>query len=171
MLSLTDKAWSPYAAGVVIGLLQIPAFLLADTALGASSSFVSVAGYMASVFDPAVREMDYFAKYMTSTKYAWQSALVVGIALGALLSTRLAKTRRPRMSPLWRAALPVSGFGGRAAMAFAGGFVMLFGARMAGGCTSGHGISGIGQLAVGSILTIAAMFAGGIAVAMMYRKV
>ena len=47
MLSLRDKVWSPYAAGVIIGLLQIPAFLLVDTALGASSSFVTAAGYLA----------------------------------------------------------------------------------------------------------------------------
>ena len=40
MLSLTSKAWSPYVAGIVIGLLQIPAFLLIETALGASSSYL-----------------------------------------------------------------------------------------------------------------------------------
>ena len=34
------KAWSPYAAGIVIGLLQITAFLIIETALGASSSYV-----------------------------------------------------------------------------------------------------------------------------------
>jgi hypothetical protein len=33
-MNLRDKAWSPYAAGILIGLLQIPAFLLIETALG-----------------------------------------------------------------------------------------------------------------------------------------
>ena len=33
MPNLTDKAWSPYVAGAIIGLLQIPTFLLMDTAL------------------------------------------------------------------------------------------------------------------------------------------
>ena len=37
-MTLRDKSWSPYAAGVLIGLLQIPAFLLIETALGTSSS-------------------------------------------------------------------------------------------------------------------------------------
>lgn len=32
-MSLFDKAWSPYAAGILIGLLQIPAFLIIETAL------------------------------------------------------------------------------------------------------------------------------------------
>ena len=45
---LTKQAWSPYLAGVVIGLLQIPAFLLIETALGASSSYVTVGGMIAS---------------------------------------------------------------------------------------------------------------------------
>ena len=42
---------------------------------------------------------------------------------------------------------------------------MLFGARIADGCTSGHGISGMAQLAVGSTVAVAAMFLGGIATA------
>ena len=45
---LTQKAWSPYLAGIVIGLLQIPAFLIIETALGASSSYVTVGGLIAS---------------------------------------------------------------------------------------------------------------------------
>jgi uncharacterized membrane protein YedE/YeeE len=54
-------------------------------------------------------------------------------------------------------------------MAFAGGFLMLGGARIADGCTSGHGISGMAQLAVGSTIAVAAMFAGGILTAMLMR--
>ncbi len=41
-MSPFDKAWSPYAAGILIGLLQIPAFLIIETALGASSSYVTI---------------------------------------------------------------------------------------------------------------------------------
>ena len=40
-MNLRDKAWSPYAAGVLTGVLQIPAFLLVETALDTSSSYVS----------------------------------------------------------------------------------------------------------------------------------
>jgi hypothetical protein len=46
---LTQRMWSPYAAGIVIGLLQIPAFLLIETALGTSSSYVTVGGAVASI--------------------------------------------------------------------------------------------------------------------------
>ncbi|MCA8932946.1 MAG: YeeE/YedE family protein, partial [Rhodospirillaceae bacterium] len=38
------------------------------------------------------------------------------------------------------------------------------------GCTSGHGISGMAQLAVGSTIAVAAMFAGGIVVASLFRR-
>jgi uncharacterized membrane protein YedE/YeeE len=53
----------------------------------------------------------------------------------------------------------------RAFFAAAGGILLGFGARFAGGCTSGHGISGITQLNITSILTVIFMFAGGIATA------
>ena len=42
---------------------------------------------------------------------------------------------------------------------------LLLGARIADGCTSGHGLSGMAQLAVGSTVAVAAMFTGGIATA------
>lgn len=171
MLSLRQKAWSPYAAGVLIGLLQIPAFLIVDTALGASSSYVKVAGHLASIFDPAVSEMAYFSKYMGATQYWWQLALVIGIALGALVSMRLSGTARPPISRIWKQALGTGSPMIRSLMAFAGGFVLLFGARLAGGCTSGHGISGLAQLAIGSTLVVAAMFAGGILTATLLRRV
>ena len=45
---LCHKAWSPYAAGIVIGLLQIPAFLIIETALGASSSYVTMGALVTS---------------------------------------------------------------------------------------------------------------------------
>jgi uncharacterized membrane protein YedE/YeeE len=58
----------------------------------------------------------------------------------------------------------------RVAVALAGGALMAFGARLAGGCTSGHGISGALQLSVGSWIALIGFFAGGIATAMlMYR--
>ncbi|OAA52908.1 hypothetical protein ISF_09186 [Cordyceps fumosorosea ARSEF 2679] len=46
-----------------------------------------------------------------------------------------------------------------------GGALMVVGARMAGGCTSGHGISGISLLSTSSLITIATTFASGFAVA------
>lgn len=170
-MSLTDRAWSPYVAGAIIGLLQIPTFLLMSTALGASSSFVTVGAYIAQLVDPAVPTIKYFQSHMTGAKNWWQVAVVAGIALGAFLSMKLSGARRQTISPVWSRAMGITSLGARAPLAFAGGFIMLFGARIAGGCTSGHGISGIAQLSAGSTLAVAAMFAGGIATALLMRRV
>ena len=161
---LKEKAWSPYAAGIVIGLLQIPAFLLIGTALGASSSYVTVSASLASVLDPGVTALDYATKHLSGAKNWWQVALVAGIVLGALASSRLSGAVRRGMSPVWRMTTAA-----RFAMAFAGGFLLLLGARIADGCTSGHGISGLAQLSVGSAIAVGAMFAGGIATAALFK--
>lgn len=173
MPSLTDKAWSPYLAGVLIGLLQIPAFLVIDTALGASSSYVTVGGVIASWIDPAILDVDYVARHVAATaKNWWQVAFVGSVAIGAFLSSRLSGARRQPISPIWRRALGSASRGRRYAVAFAAGFLMLLGARIADGCTSGHGLSGMAQLAVGSTVAVAAMFAGGIAAGvLMLRRI
>ena len=169
--SLRQKAWSPYVAGVLIGLLQIPAFLLISTALGASSSYVTVGGYLAAVVDPAVSQIDYVGKHMALTgKNWWQVALVVGIALGAFLSMKLSGASRKPVSPIWSRALGTPSPMVRYGVAFLAGFIMLFGARLADGCTSGHGISGMAQLAVSSTIAVAFMFVGGIATAVLVLR-
>lgn len=170
MSPLQHKAWSPYAAGIVIGLLQIPALLIVDSPLGASSSYVSVAAYLARIIDADVTNIAYMEKYMTSLKYVWQATMVLFIALGAMLSARLSGAKRRRFSPAWRAAVGIDSLGRRSWMAFLGGFIMLFGARWANGCTSGHGLSGLGQLAASSIVVTLMFFIGGIAVARLYNK-
>jgi uncharacterized membrane protein YedE/YeeE len=163
MPSVFDKAWSPYVAGVVIGLLQIPAFLMIETALGASSSYVTVGAALTSWIDPSILKIDYAAKHVAATaKNLWQVALVGGIAIGAFISMKMSGAHRHAISPVWAKALGTASPGVRYALAFVAGFLMLFGARVADGCTSGHGLSGMAQLSVGSTVAVAAMFAGGI---------
>jgi uncharacterized membrane protein YedE/YeeE len=171
MPSLSDRAWSPYVAGVIIGLLQIPAFLIIDTALGASSSYVTIGGALAALIDPGILQIDYVARHVAGVaKNWWQVALVGGIALGALVSAKLSGAAREPISPIWARALGSSAPGRRYAVAFVAGFLMLFGARIADGCTSGHGLSGMAQLALGSMVAVAAMFAGGIAAGMLMLR-
>jgi uncharacterized membrane protein YedE/YeeE len=168
---LTQKAWSPYLAGIVIGLLQIPAFLIIETALGASSSYVTVGALVTSWVDPSILTIKYASSHVATTaKNWWQVALVGGVALGAFLSMKLSGAKRAAISPIWSRALGSASPAKRYTIAFLGGFVMLFGARLADGCTSGHGISGMAQLAVGSTVAVAAMFAGGIATALLLLR-
>jgi uncharacterized membrane protein YedE/YeeE len=51
-----------------------------------------------------------------------------------------------------------------------GGSLLVFGARLAGGCTSGHGISGMSQLSISSFITVAAMFGGGIGWSLLFSS-
>ena len=69
--------------------------------------------------------------------------------------------------PSFFAAFFDGGIALRAIIGFAGGVLMAFAARLAGGRTSGHGISGTLQLNAGSWLTVACMFISGIATAML----
>ncbi len=167
---LTKKAWSPYFAGIIVGLLQIPAFILINTALGASSSYVSVGGYIASIFDRATIDIAYFNKYMTSMKYAWQTSLVVGIIIGAFISMKLSRTKRRKISRVWEKTVGIKSLFSRMLMGFIGGFILLFAARWGGGCTTGHGLSGTAQLAVGSLVFVVMMFIGGIIFSSFYKK-
>lgn len=170
-MNLRNKAWSPYAAGVLIGLLQIPAFVLIETALGTSSSYVTIAAHIASIFDASIDKMDYLAKHMYGAKNLWQLAMVIGIAIGAFVSMRMSGAHRQSVSPVWKRAVGIERLSGRAPMAFAGGFIMVLGARIADGCTTGHGISGMAQLAVGSTVAVTAMFVGAIATALLMKRV
>jgi uncharacterized membrane protein YedE/YeeE len=97
----------------------------------------------------------------------WDVTLVLGILIGGFLSAQLSGQFRAEWVPaLWattfgQAPLP------RLIAAFAGGILMGIGSRWAGGCTSGHGISGALQLALSSWLAALCFFIGGIATAML----
>jgi hypothetical protein len=59
----------------------------------------------------------------------------------------------------------------RGAVAFAGGAILIIGARLAGGCPSGHGLSGLSQLAVSGFIALACFFVGGLITAsVLYKK-
>jgi hypothetical protein len=169
---LRRKRWNPYVVGVLIGVLSWITFLTMDKALGTSSSMVHVAGLVETVAGKGASVMGpdanaYYAKEITekTPMFDWQVLLVIGVFIGALVSSRLSGDRTTECVPglwTWRFG---PGKAGRYAAAFIGGAIMLFGARMAGGCTSGHGISGGLQLAVSSWAFFIAMFASGVATA------
>lgn len=166
---LTTKAYSPYAAGIIIGLLQVPIFLTLHASLGTSGVFNSVACALTSWFgttDPTMTTGSCF----TLLKQWWQLGFVIGIALGAYLSSRWSNTRRTGYSPIWHQLTNIRSLGKRSLMAFSGGFIALIGARIADGCTSGNGISGIALLSIGSMIVIASMFISGIIAVRLYKN-
>lgn len=171
---LRSQRWSPYLVGACIGVLSWATFGLMGKALGTSTTFVNVAGALEGVVAPEhVRANEYLARHVVSTAEKarpivdWQFALVVMVGVGAFIGAKLGgSTFREHVPRLW-----AWRFGESRALrysaAFIGGAVMLFGARLADGCTSGHGISGGLQLAVSSWAFLGAMFITGIGAAFM----
>lgn len=165
--------WSPYVVGAGIGMLSWATFYFMDKALGASTSFVQASGVIVGAAAPEhVRANPYYARLLVDKPVVeWQMSLVIMLAVGAFLSARLSGVRFVEHVPaLWQSRFGPSRMK-RYAAAFLGGAVLLYGARLADGCTSGHAISGGLQLAVSSWVFLIAMFTSGVAVAMlMFRR-
>lgn len=162
---LTARRWSPYAAGAGIGVLSWITFWVMGEALGTSTSLASAAGMVEHVVNPAhVRETSYLsALVVAKAPFDWQMALDVLLPVGAFIAWRLGGgSAGPSMPDYWRQRFGPSRVR-RDVAAFLGGALMVFGARLAGGCTSGHCISGGLQLAVSSFVFTAVLFVAGIA--------
>ncbi|NLW51702.1 MAG: YeeE/YedE family protein [Candidatus Brocadiaceae bacterium] len=167
---LTVSQWSPYAVGAGIGLLSCLTFLLSDKALGCSTAFARTSGMIEKLFrGEKAAGRPYYRKFTPEIDWEWM--LVLGIILGAFLSARLSGEFELEWVPeRWSSAFG-AGTLVRVAVAFAGGVFLGLGSRWAGGCTSGHGISGSLQLAVSGWLAVICFFAGGVATAMVLYHV
>ena len=154
-------------AGLLLGLLVITATALVKP-FGVSTQYVVTDAIVLHKATPATAESnEYLNKYGEKSNwsigYGWM--LVFGMFLGsgisALATHRFRQRKNPAVPAMW-----AEQFGEnkskRLRQAFIGGVLLLFGARLAGGCTSGHMISGISQLTVGSFVFGAAIFASGI---------
>lgn len=162
---LTSELWSPYVVGIGIGVLVWISFIISNKAIGCSTAYARTFGMAEKlVRGEKVKEKEYYKKFIP--KIDWEWMLVLGIVVGALISSVLSGSFRFENVPLiWKETIgggPLLRFAG----AFIGGLLLGFGARMAGGCTSGHGISGTIQLALSSWLAFIAFFVGGILTAL-----
>jgi uncharacterized protein len=163
------RTWSPYVVGIGLGVLSWIAFATAGKHLAITLQYEHLAafGQMAVAPDEA-DENRYFAVRGAAglaPTVGWYMMLIVGVFLGSLLSSTLSGDRSSiTVPPLWRWRFGESA-AKRFAAAFFGGGLMVFGARVAGGCTSGHGISGTLQLAVQSWTFITLAFLVAVATA------
>lgn len=163
---LSMERWPPCAAGIGIGVLSWITFLLSDKPLGCSTAFARTSGMIERLFrGDKVLDKAYYRKFVPEIDWEWM--LVLGIFFGAFISSALSGQFRvlwvpERWAEAFGGSIPLRGFA-----SLAGGILLGFGARWAGGCTSGHGISGTLQLAVSSWIAVVCFFAGGIAAAKM----
>jgi len=167
---LTSATWSPYLAGAAIGILSCLAFLLSDRPIGCSTAFVKARGLIGKAVNARkVAAMDYYREIVPQAD--WALMIIPGVIIGAYISVLLSG----QFHLIWVPSLWDQTFGSspvlRVAVALAGGILLGFGARWAGGCTSGHGINGSIQLSLASMVTACCFFAGGIAVALLLFRV
>jgi uncharacterized protein len=149
---------SPYLIGAAIGLLNICAFAAFRKGIGVSGAYENSAALAARRLVPdAAHVNEYVRARKEPPKFNWESWLVLGTILGGMAAARTsgvdnaasvdsAPGAEPKRSPLASAA---------------GGAMLMFGARMADGCTSGHGLSGTAQGAASSWLFTPLMFGVG----------
>jgi uncharacterized membrane protein YedE/YeeE len=175
MLEFLQQPWPWYVAGPLIGL-TVPALLLAgNKALGISSSLRHICAACVPAGIP-------FLNYNWRAEI-WNLVFVFGIALGSFLGYRvLGHPDVIAISPatvrdlkaelhltdfsglLPRELFSLSNLGNWRGWVFLvlGGFLVGFGTRYAGGCTSGHAISGLSNLQWVSLVAVVGFFAGGL---------
>ena len=153
------QGWSPVKCGIGIGLLQLFVMIFFEKSLGISSGFTVFVAQLSRV-DQVARTIPSLSPYTRGfSNYA-----TVLFSLGAIAGSFYASYSSNEF-PLHEQ------YGGQPWSSFIGGFLLLVGARCAGGCTSGQGISGVTHLLMGSIIATASMFAGGIIFAMAYGSI
>lgn len=167
---LKELRWSPYLVGMGIGILSWFTFLFSGKAIGCSTAFARTSGMIEKLFRGSkVDRKLYYQQFKPVVDWEWM--LVVGIVIGSFVSSILSGSFQWRMIPsMWAETFGTTPLL-RIVAAVIGGVFLGFGARWAGGCTSGHGISGTLQLAVSSWIAAVCFFAGGIATAFLLFSV
>lgn len=163
-VDLMAKHWSPYVSGALIGILAAATVLFSDKLLGISTAYARISGMLGLIIVPGLtKRLAYFKK--TKPTIEWEVMLFVGVIIGGFLAAWSGDTIDAELLPYtWVRRFGTDSSTLRIFTAIVGGVFIAFGARTAGGCTSGHGISGTMQMSVGSWVALISFFIGGMAV-------
>lgn len=177
MLEVLSKPWPWYIAGPLIGLIVPLLLILGNKSFGISSSLRHIC---AACFPANIS----FFKY-DWRKEAWNLFFVTGVLLGGIVSVTLLSSPDPvalneslkteltqygvtdysNLVPTqlfnFQSLVTIKGF----LLMVVGGFLVGFGTRYAGGCTSGHAIFGISNLQWPSFIATCCFMIGGILMA------
>ena len=164
-LILNDLAPMHWAvAGAAIAAVTLTLLFVASRRLGISAGFEDVCSL--------VLQQPYFKRGSVRSGREWRLPLLAGLVLGGFLSAALGGGWEPTWAlGMFDRAIGL-GPGGKLAWMFVGGLFIGFGTRLAGGCTSGHGIFGMSNGELPSLVTTVAFMAGGIVTThLIYRVV
>jgi uncharacterized membrane protein YedE/YeeE len=146
--------------GIVFGLVGAASILLWGP-IGVSGTYPRLIGEIARALDPVYASENPYLVKMGSI-FRGETFLVIGLLIGGMLGARKDVAKAPKVEN------PHAGVetnAKRYTEAFLAGFLLLFGARLAGGCTSGLIISGMTQLSIAGFVFAAGVFATGIGTA------
>jgi len=150
-------------AGAGIAAVTLSLLFLGNRRLGISTSLEDVCSLLIA--------QPYFRRGAVSSGRTWRLPFVVGLVLGGFLSAVLSGG----WTPTWELGMfdHVIGLGvaGKLAWMFAGGLLIGFGTRLAGGCTSGHGIFGLSNFELPSLIATISFMAGGIVTTQLVYRV
>jgi len=172
---MKNKTLNPYVAGALIGILLVLSVIIAGKYLGASTTFARGASVIEKAVGIDYSKFDYFTtkkgKYGPGSLPNWQLMYVIGIALGAFIASKLSGTFKAKAVPtMWKNKFGSSSLK-RGIVAFIGGAIGLIGARLAGGCPTGHGLSGLSQLSISGFIALAFFVIGAaITARMLYSR-
>jgi len=148
--------------GILFGLLGAASIVLWGP-IGVSGTYPRFIGALFRIFDPSYAEANPYLVRMGSLIKP-ETFLVVGLLIGGFVGARANREKAPASEMIHAGETTTSK---RYRDAFIGGFLIVFGARIAGGCTSGHIISGITQLSVSGFIFAVGTFVTGIITAKM----
>jgi uncharacterized protein len=163
-----NNFWSPYAAGVGLGLTLLATFYVMGKGLGASSAFSIFSAVATQKINPEYAGgLKYFSRYFSAGAPLkdWIVFEIVGLFIGAFTGALVSRSFRLRFDK------PSHSSGGvRLFTAFSGGLLIGFAGRLARGCTSGVALTGGAQLAIAGWVFVISMFISGFLFAAIFRR-
>jgi hypothetical protein len=176
MNTLIDALYAPwpwYVAGPLIGLMVPLMLFIGNRSFGISNNL----RHLCAITQPRQVEVDFF-KYDWK-EHTWSLVFVIGTALGGFLAGVVFANPHPvALSPAALAMIHAWGFAAPSGnlvpvelftpnvrnltFLFAAGVLVGFGTRYAGGCTSGHAITGLSTLQLASVYAVIGIFTGGL---------
>ncbi len=161
--------WSPWLAGVALGLVLLFTFVLSGHGLGASGAATHLVAGVGLAVAPAVTHANGYLGPMVaegSPMGSWITWEVLGVGFGALVAAFMAGRFRVQIDGERSV-----GRWPRLLRALAGGVLAGFGARVSAGCTSGLGLSGAATLGIAAFVFLGLFFATGLIVSRWVRGV
>ena len=166
---MKDKRyWSPYVAGVSLGLALLATFYIAGRGLGGSGAIALLTAVGSNVLAPEFTgKLKYFSQYITpaSPLLNWNIFLLIGVFLGAIAGALFSGNFKVLLDKGKNMSVR-----SRLFTSFGGGIIIGFASRLARGCTSGVALTGGAQLALSGWIFVISMFAAGFILTAFYRR-